>query len=73
MLVLQVLSYRKSPHEDKGEEAADGTGVVCAHSTGRMGCATCLALPARFKGKTRHIGDPATATRSGHISGCYAH
>jgi hypothetical protein len=69
MLVLQVLGNSKSPNEDKGEEAADDTGVVCARSTRRMGCATCVALPPRFQGKTRHIGDHESVTRSGHISG----
>ena len=70
MFVLQVLSYsRKSPNEDKGEEATDDTGVVRAHSTGRMRCATCIALHSLFEGKKRHIGDHAKATRSGHISG----
>ena len=36
MLVLQVLNDRKSPGEDKGEEATDGTGIIFAHSTGRI-------------------------------------
>ena len=40
MLVPQVLDYRKVTNKDKGEEAADGTGVVCADSTRRVGCAT---------------------------------
>jgi hypothetical protein len=69
MLVLQVLGDRKSPSEDKREEGADGTGVICAHSTRRMGCATCIALPPRLQGKTRHIGDHERVTRSGYISG----
>ena len=41
MFVVQVLGDdRESPIEDKGEEAADGTGIVCADSSGKMGCAT---------------------------------
>ena len=68
MLVLQVLNDRKSPGEDKGEEATDGTGIIFAHSTGRIRCATCIALPSLFEGNKRQFGDRATVTRSGHIS-----
>ncbi len=71
MLVLQVLSDSKSPDEDKREERADGTRVVCANGTRRVGCATCIALRSRFvggtQGETCHIDDYAQITRSGHI------
>ena len=41
MFAVQVLGEdRESPNKDEGEEAAEGTGVVCDKSTGRMGCAT---------------------------------
>ena len=70
MSVLQVLNHiRKSSNEDKGPEATNGTGVVRAHSTGGMRCATCIELHSRFEGTTRHIDDRAKVTRSGHISG----
>ncbi|KAH9041515.1 hypothetical protein EDB83DRAFT_1627734 [Lactarius deliciosus] len=62
-------SRGKSPDEDKGEEAAGDTHVVCAHSTRRLGCPTCVALPSRFIGETHHIGGYAQITRSGHIYG----
>ena len=41
MFVVQVLGEdREIPNKDEGEKAADGTGVVCAESSRRMGCAT---------------------------------
>lgn len=67
ILVLQVPSDTKSPDEDKREDAADDTRVVCAHGPRRMVCATYIALPSRLVGKKRRIGNHARITRSGHI------